>query len=106
MRQIRNFGFVAPLQEPHVHHAPRPCGGAGQLGGQPACAQHALCHPHHPAAHRQGLGSHIPVGDDHQQLTDRAVPPVQIPAPQRTGAAGHPLLRRMGGGVRTQVHRL
>ena len=35
MRQIRNFGFEPPIQEPDVQHAPRPCGGAGQLRRPP-----------------------------------------------------------------------
>ena len=92
MAQIQNFGFVAPVQEPDVHHPARPCGRSGQQRGQPACAQHALRPAHHPAAHRQGPGSHLPVGNHHFQLADRAVPALQVPAPPGIGASGDQLL--------------
>ena len=35
MAQIRNFGFVPPVQESDFQHAPRPCGGIGKQRGKP-----------------------------------------------------------------------
>ena len=73
MAQIRNFGFVAHIQEPDVQHPPRPCGRIGQQRGQSACAQHALCHPHHSGADGQGFGGNLSFGNDHLQQSDGAV---------------------------------
>ena len=106
MTQIRNFGFMPPVQEPNVQHAPRPCGGLGKLGGKPEGSQYAFRHPHHTGAHGQGLGSHLPLRHDHQQLADGAVPPVQVPASEGAGAAGHPLFRCVGGNFCQEDHRL
>ena len=92
MRQIRNFGFMPPVQEPDVHHPAQPCGGAGKQRGQPACAQHAVRPAYYPAAHRQGFGSHLPVGNHYFQLADRTVPALQVPASQGVGASGDQLL--------------
>ena len=106
MAQIRNFGFIAPVQEPHLQHPSRPGGGLGQLGRQSESPEHALRHPHHTGAHRQGLGGYVPFRNDHQQLTDGAVPALQVPAPEGAGAAGHPLFRCLGGDFRQKDHRL
>ena len=35
MAQIRNFGFMPPVQESDFQHAPRPCGGIGKQRGKP-----------------------------------------------------------------------
>ena len=35
MAQIRNFGFMPPVQEPDVQHPARPCGGIGEQRGKP-----------------------------------------------------------------------
>ena len=70
MAQIQNFGFIAPVQEPHVQHQTRPCGRTWQQRGKPEGTQHALCHPYHTGADRQRSGSDIPVGNNYQQLTD------------------------------------
>ena len=70
MAQIQNFGFITPVQESAFQHAPRPCGGAGKQRGKPEGTEYALCHTYHTGAHRQGLGSDLPFGHDHQQLAD------------------------------------
>ena len=106
MAQIRNFGFESPVQEPDLQHAPRPCGGTGKQRGKPEGVEYALCHPHHTGAHGQGLGSHLPLRHDHQQLADGAVPAVQVPAPEGAGTAGHPLFRCVGGDIRQEDDRL
>jgi len=54
----------------------------------------------------QGLGGYVPFGHDHQQLADGAVPALQVPASERAGEAGHPLLRCVGGDFRQEDHRL
>lgn len=38
------------------------------------------------------LGGDVPVGHDHQQLADGAVPAFQVPASEGAGKAGHPML--------------
>ena len=48
--------------------------------------------PHHTGTHGQGPGSHVPFWNDHHQFADGTVPALQIPAPERAGTAGHPLL--------------
>ena len=66
MAQIQNFGFIAPVQEPHVQHPSRPCGRTRQQRGEPEGTQYALCHPNHTGADRQRLGSDISVGNNYQ----------------------------------------
>ena len=105
MAQIQNLGFVPPVQESDVQHAPRPRGGAGQSGRQPEGTQYALCHPHHTGTHGQGFGRDVPVGHDHQQLADGVVPAVQIPATERVGAAEYQLVRCVGCHLRQKIHR-
>ena len=95
-------GRVAPVQEPDIQHPARPRGGAGQLGGQPEGTEPTVRHPHHSGADGKGLGGDVPVGHDHQQLADGAVPAVQVPPPEGAGKAGHPMLRRMGGDIRQE----
>ena len=102
MAQIRNFGFEQPVQELDIQHPARPRGGAGQLGGQPEGTEPTVRHPHHSGADGKGLGGDVPVGHDHQQLADGAVPAVQVPPPEGAGKAGHPMLRRMGGDIRQE----
>lgn len=104
MAQIQNLGFVPPVQEPDIQHPARPRGGAGQLGGQPESTEPAVRHPYHPGADEKGLGGDVPVGHDHQQLADGAVPAFQVPASERAGEAGHPLLRCVGGDFRQENH--
>ena len=70
MAQIRNFGFMPPVQKSDVQHTPRPCGGAGKQRRKPEGVEHALCHPHHTGAHRKRLGSDLPLRHDYQQLAD------------------------------------
>ncbi len=102
MAQIQNSRFVAPVQEPDVQHPARPRGGAGQLRRQPEGTEPTVRHPHHSGAHGKGLGGNLPVGHDHQQLADGAVPAFQVPPPKGAGTAGHTMLRRMGGNLRQE----
>lgn len=92
MAQIQNFGFEPSIQEPDFQHTPRPCGGSGQLGRKPESTEHALCHTYHTGTHGKGLGGDVPFRHDHQQLADRTVPALQVPAPEGTGTAGYSLL--------------
>lgn len=105
MAQIQNFGFEPSVQESDVQHAPRPRGGAGQSGRQPKSAQYALCHPHYTRAHGQGFGRDVPVGYDHQQFADGAVPTVQIPATERIGETEYQLVRCVGCHLCQEIHR-
>ena len=70
MTQIRNFGFMPPVQKSDFQYTTRPCGGAGKQRGKPEGVEHALCHTHHTGAHGQRFGSYVPLRHDHQQLAD------------------------------------
>ena len=98
--QIRNFGFMPPVQEPDVQHPSRPCGGAGQLRRKPEGVEPAVRHPHHTGEDGQGLGGDIFVWNYYFQQPHGVIPAVQVPAPEGAGETGHPLLRRMGGDIR------
>ena len=62
--------------------------------------------PKYDGLHGARSGSYVPLRNDRFQLPDGAVSAVQIPASEGAGAAEHPHVRRVGGHLRQEDHRL